>query len=87
MKSKLWKVTVKFEFVVAAKDEESAIRNAIADKLVGPSKEEPVYAADSLESLDDLPDGYDGESIPWGDDVEDAPIREILEGQHEEAGD
>lgn len=83
MKHRLWKVTARFEFVVAAKDGESAIQNAIADKLVGPSKEEPVYAADSLESLDDLPEGYDGESIPWGDDVEDAPIREILEDENE----
>ena len=83
MKHKLWKVTARFEFVVAAKNEWSAIQNAIADKLVGPSKEEPVYSADRLESLDDLPDGYDGECIPWGDDVEDAPIREILEGKDE----
>lgn len=78
MKQKLWKVTVKHEFVVAAKDEDAAVQNTIRDKLVTSAKEEPTFAADEILGAEDLPDGYDETCIPWGDDTEEATIGEIL---------
>lgn len=78
----LYKVTVTFEAVVAAESGDAAV--SMFDSGMGEIDDPPdTIEADKIESLEELPHGWDGNCIPWGNRDKfpgvNATIRQILE--------
>lgn len=77
----LYKVTVTFEAVVAAESADAAV--SMFDSGMGEIDDPPdTIEADKIESLEELPHGWDGNCIPWGERDPINPnttIRQILE--------
>jgi hypothetical protein len=77
---KLYRVDVTYTFVLTAEDEdEEAVMDALRD---GARDEEPdMISHREITKLKDLPYGWDGGSLPWGEqpDGSEKTIQEILD--------
>ena len=73
----LYKVTVEFETIVYAEDEDAAISEA--ERVVTAEDEIPTTDAIEIKSVEDIPTGWDKDCIPWGSAYPyDKTIEEIL---------
>lgn len=82
--NKLFKVKIQFESVIAAENDSdvlSIIEKNLREHDVaghGGFLDSPNLVITDVLSVNDLPDGWDGDCIPWGDLNEDETIDEIL---------
>jgi hypothetical protein len=69
---KLYRVTIEQDVVVAANTPHDAV-DWVRQHHAQIDDEASYAAATQIDSVDDLPEGYNGACLPWGDD-DDRPI-------------
>jgi hypothetical protein len=64
MTKKLYRVTLQYDMVVAAENEDKALLEAEFSATDEPISNKTIFL---ITNLDELPPGWDKECIPWGE--------------------
>lgn len=74
---KIYKVTIEWETVIMAEDENSAIDQA---ESVIKHNDEPCSMVDATEitSISELPSGWEPICLPWGENAYQKTLRQLL---------